>query len=138
MPTRLTPKETEILGQIDLMVEQDGVTAVKNAFFHWWRSRVPADRVKRKQFKWPQDYKRLYDRQKGICPECEQAMPFIRGEIEVDHLDPFKEDFGDRINLRVTHKSPCNRKKGSSSLMQQAKRTGKTVRQILEEQKGIS
>jgi hypothetical protein len=58
-------------------------------------------------------------------------MPFIRGKIEIDHLDPHDPDFNRGENLRVTH-ATCNREKGANTIAQEAKATGRTMMEIIE------
>ena len=87
------------------------------------------DRPERKKFSWA-IYRRLYDRQKGICPWCDKDMVLVRGKIEVDHRDPNAPDFNAVANLQVLH-SHCNRLKSAMSIEQQSKHTGKSFTELL-------
>lgn len=97
------------------------------------RMRLDSDisqRQKRKSFPWSV-YERHYKKQRGICPWCEKTMPMIKGEIEIDHINPNAVDFNADINLRVLHRS-CNREKSAMSIADQAKHLGTTYREILD------
>ena len=86
----------------------------------------------RQRFK-AHDYKKLYRKQNGICPLCNLAMVMpahFPGPLEIDHLNPNREDFNDPSNLQLTHES-CNRKKGAKSLQQQSKSNGRTFVHIM-------
>ncbi len=86
-------------------------------------------RGKRERFPWSK-YRKLYNRQKGVCPLCNETMPFIRGEIEIDHRDPNREDFNSEDNLQLTHKR-CNRAKSAKSVSTLSKESGKTIQELL-------
>lgn len=87
-------------------------------------------REERKKFPWSK-YRKFYGIQKGVCPLCNEVMPFLKGKIEIDHRDPNRKDFNNDNNLQLTHKE-CNRKKSSKSLYEASKETGKTIREILD------
>ena len=88
------------------------------------------DRERRKRFPWSK-YQSLYRRQRGICPLCKDAMVLLRGEVEIDHKDPNRQvGFNDDDNLVLTHR-PCNRRKSSRSLCQEAKKRKKLVVDLL-------
>ena len=96
------------------------------------RRRVDTDgRPPRVRFPWG-EYKRLYEVQRGICPLCSETMPFIRGKIEMDHINPELkgEEFNSRSNRQVVCMG-CNREKGALSVMKQTKHYGKTMTEIL-------
>lgn len=62
--------------------------------------------------------RRLLDRQTGRCFICDEAIDLVlhRGQIDVDHIDPLKEDGLDgENNFAITHAS-CNRSKGAANL----------------------
>ena len=84
----------------------------------------------RKRFAWSK-YQRLYRRQRGMCPLCNDAMLLLRGQVEIDHKDPNRQEgFNDDDNLQLTHQS-CNRRKSSRSIYEQAKKGGKSIIQCL-------
>jgi 5-methylcytosine-specific restriction endonuclease McrA len=87
------------------------------------------DRQPRKTFSWAV-YQRHYKKQRGICPWCSQTMPLIKGQIEMDHINPNAEDFNADTNLQVLHKD-CNREKSSMSISEQAKHLGTTFHELL-------
>jgi 5-methylcytosine-specific restriction endonuclease McrA len=96
------------------------------------RERLDAPRKdKRVKFSWSV-YKQLYEKQKGVCLWCTLVMPMIKGQIEVDHINPSAPagQFNDRRNLQVLH-AKCNREKSAMSLSDQAKRLGLPVTAIL-------
>lgn len=99
-------------------------------------SDVKATRPERKKFRWPQDYERLNKIQKGICGRCQEALPFIRGQVHIDHKDPNAPNFNADSNLQLTHKV-CNLKKSSNSLYDEARKRGMTVLQLLQEQNRV-
>ena len=81
----------------------------------------------------PSKVRSLYIRQKGVCPACGHPLPdprFHRTEVHVDEIDPNRDDFNAMNNRRLLH-SGCNLKKGSQSLPEQSKSTGRTVVDIL-------
>lgn len=102
------------------------------------RERLEVDKSKRpdrKELK-AADYKRLYNRQRGICPWCENemAMPkFWPGKLEADHIDPNVEGDGYLAwtNLQLLHER-CNQEKNAMSIADQAKHLGRTFTEILQ------
>jgi 5-methylcytosine-specific restriction endonuclease McrA len=87
-------------------------------------------RPERTRFKWS-DVRRLYAKQRGICPVCDNPMPLVRGELEIDHIDPSRVDgFNSDSNRQVAHKY-CNRSKGADSIAEQSKSSGKPFTEIL-------
>ncbi len=135
MSTYGIPEKTEnCLFELDQLRETYGTSAFDEALRILSRRRLEGLRTaKRRRFKWPTDYKKLYDKQKGICPKCNREMAFIRGSIEIDHFDPLAQDFNDESNLRVMH-AGCNSSKGADSVYQQALKSCKTVLQVISEQ----
>jgi hypothetical protein len=87
------------------------------------------DRPERKKFPWSV-YKRLYERQGGLCPWCGGAMILLRGKVELDHRDPNAEDFNGRNNLQLLHNS-CNASKNAMSIEQQSKHSGKSFMELI-------
>ena len=87
------------------------------------------EREKRKKYSWGK-YKSLYQRQKAVCWWCGNTMPLIKGQIELDHFDPNREDFEAEENLSVLHKD-CNRQKGPKDLINQAEILGITTMQLI-------
>ena len=69
--------------------------------------------------------KRLYDKQSGICRVCERFMSPKLNQLEIDHIDPNREDFNNEDNLQLVHWK-CNRNKGAKSIQEQSKETGET------------
>ena len=66
-----------------------------------------------------------------MCPLCNDAMLLLRGQVEIDHKDPNRQEgFNDDDNLQLTHQS-CNRRKSSRSIYEQAKKGGKSIIQCL-------
>lgn len=108
-----------------------GYSAVELEVKAWNRRRVPEDRPARQKFSWS-EYKRLYDQQKGMCPLCQGVMPLIRGKIEMDHVNVelIGEAFNARSNRQVVCKA-CNREKAALTVMDQTKRYGRTMNEIL-------
>lgn len=89
------------------------------------------DRPKRVKFAWSM-YKRLYEKQRGICPRCRKTMVLLRGEVEIDHIEPNAgEGFNDQRNLRVLHAS-CNHSKGANTIYEEAKKLNRTITEMLE------
>lgn len=87
-------------------------------------------RDQRKRFPWSK-YQFLYQSQQGICPLCDELMPLLKGEVEIDHKDPNRAlDFNNDDNLQLTHRH-CNRGKASRSIYEQAKSNQKSVIQCL-------
>jgi 5-methylcytosine-specific restriction endonuclease McrA len=87
------------------------------------RERIDPERVKRKRF--PKSmYQRLYDKQQGICPLCDNRLNIPATKNEVDHRNPEERDFNHASNLQLTHPE-CNRRKSSASVLEQSKRSGK-------------
>jgi 5-methylcytosine-specific restriction endonuclease McrA len=97
------------------------------------RGRLQTDtRQRRERFK-PRIYKLLYHRQGGICLLCGLGMIMPKsfpGGLEIDHIDPNRQDFNDPRNLQLAHES-CNRKKGAKSVQEQSKCSGRTFEQIV-------
>jgi 5-methylcytosine-specific restriction endonuclease McrA len=86
-------------------------------------------RPKRVKFPWSM-YRKLYDRQRGICAWCDKEMALIRGKVDMDHIDPNSEDFNGSSNLQLLH-SGCNRSKNAKSIAEQSKATGKGYIELL-------
>jgi hypothetical protein len=115
--------------------EEPGYSIFKDQATAIVRERLQVDRASREpreRFK-PQLYKRLYHRQRGICPLCGLGMILpltFPGGLEIDHINPNAEDFNGISNLQVTHEI-CNRKKGAKSIQEQSKASGKPFTEIL-------
>ncbi len=88
------------------------------------------ERPRRKRFSWSK-YESLYQKQRGICPLCKRVMVLLRREVEIDHLDPNRQQgFNDDDNLQLTHRR-CNRKKSSRSVYEQAKKTNRSIMELV-------
>lgn len=93
------------------------------------RMRIEPGREDRKRFPWTM-YKRLYQKQAGLCPRCCGAMILLRGKVEIDHYDPNAEDYNGEANLRLLH-TDCNREKSAKTPLQEAKATGQIITDTL-------
>lgn len=97
------------------------------------RERLQSPRMeKRKKFAWGV-IQRLYEKQAGVCPFCQEIMVLLKTKrhlVEVDHINPNRPDFNDPKNLQLLHRD-CNRQKSSMSMMDQAKRLGVPMTTIL-------
>ena len=101
------------------------------------RRRVERDNPKlRKSYRWS-EYKRLYQRDHGICGICGREMALIRGTIHMDHKNPDLpvDSFEAEWNRQVVHKA-CNLHKGPMSIAKQAKEYGRTYVQLTGESDG--
>lgn len=129
------------LGQTDVLCR---LIRAKTGYSNWThvtqklnRERLNAnkeERGARRRYR-PAEYKRLYSRQRGICPLCdaEMARPdHWPGNLEMDHRDPNAQDWDSESNRQVVH-AKCNREKSAKSMHQMSKETGKTVREMLPE-----
>jgi hypothetical protein len=122
-------------GDLKAIREEYGYAIFDQAIRELNRERLQIDKASREprqRFK-PQVYKRLYHRQRGICPICHLGMILpltFPGGLEIDHINPNAEEFNDPKNLQVTHEI-CNRKKSSKSIEQQSKSSGRTFAEIL-------
>lgn len=93
------------------------------------RERVNPEREKRKRF--PKSlYQVLYDRQKGMCPLCNEHLRVPATQNEVDHIDPNREDLNHKTNLQLAHPG-CNRSKSAESIYEQAKKSGRGFADIV-------
>ena len=110
-----------------------GYDKFDDAIRHINRERLQTStREPRHHFK-PPDYKKLYRRQGGICALCRLAMVMpnhFPGGLEIDHINPNREDFNDPSNLQLTHEK-CNRQKAAKSIQAQSKSSGKPFTHIL-------
>jgi 5-methylcytosine-specific restriction endonuclease McrA len=93
------------------------------------RERVNPEREKRQRFA-PGVYRRLFDKQKGYCPECGDHLFVPAKNNEVDHVDPNREDFNHATNLQLLHPD-CNRRKSSKSIYEQSKHSGRPFTSII-------
>ena len=93
------------------------------------RERVNPDREKRKRFP-KSTYQRLFDKQRGICPDCDKPLDIPATRNHIDHISPEEEDFNNDRNIRLVHDS-CNLRKGARSVYDHAKRTGRSFEQII-------
>ena len=93
------------------------------------RLEIGSLRPKRIRFPWSK-YRRLYERQGGICPWCDTPMILLRGKVEIDHIDPNSEDFNNDSNLQLMD-AGCNRSKNAKSIAEQSKATGKGYVELL-------
>ena len=110
--------------------ERHGVSVCDSIVKEFNRRRVERVNPKlRKRYSWSA-YRSLYEQQRGVCPICQEKMFFIRGEIEMDHIDPNAVDFEARSNRRILCR-PCNREKAALSIPEQAKKYGKTMEELL-------
>ena len=120
----------ELLVALEALEARYGSSAFRAALEKIGRRRLNGrERERRKKFPWSK-YRKLYVLQKGICPLCDEVMPFLKGKIEIDHRDPNRKDFNNDHNLQLTH-IMCNRTKSSKSLYRQSKATGKTIKEML-------
>lgn len=118
---------SEAIKKLEAVRQEFGYSIYDQAVKKIARRRLDVDvsqREKRVKFSWG-IYKRKYSAQKGICPICGHAMPLIKGQIEMDHINPNAEDFNNDNNLQVTH-SKCNRSKGGQSILTVSKTRGRT------------
>jgi 5-methylcytosine-specific restriction endonuclease McrA len=124
-------KDTVLIEQLRQLQRQYGMFQFTLALQDLKRRRLEVEqRQKRKRFPWSK-YQALYSSQKGICRLCRRLMPLLRGEVEIDHKDPNRQEgFNDDDNLQLTHRR-CNRKKSSGSLYQQAKKMNRTIIELL-------
>jgi 5-methylcytosine-specific restriction endonuclease McrA len=124
-------KDTLLIEQLRELQRQYGLFRFKCALRDLKRRRLEiSGREKRKRFPWSK-YQALYRSQKGICRVCQRIMPLLRGEVEIDHKDPNRQEgFNDDDNLQLTHRK-CNRRKSSRSLYQQAKKTNRDIIELL-------
>ncbi len=87
------------------------------------------DRPKRIKFS-PSVYRRLFDAQEGICPECQSHLDVPAKKNEIDHKNPNEERFNEFFNLQLLHKS-CNREKGAMSIQEQSKASGRPMTELV-------
>jgi len=87
-------------------------------------------REKRKHYS-PAHKQKLFDRQKGICPWCNQPLDIPASRNEVDHIRPDAEPFDAITNQQLCH-GQCNREKSAMSITDQAKHTGHTIAEIIQ------
>lgn len=123
----------EDIALLDEVEKKIGVSRYNFAVKAKSRRRLEVDinqREKRIVFKWSL-YKKLYNKQRGICPICGNQMALDRKVVEMDHKNPNEKDFNAEFNLQVVHGLPCNREKGGKSLAEQSKFYGKTTVQLL-------
>jgi 5-methylcytosine-specific restriction endonuclease McrA len=73
---------------------------------------------------------KMFFQQHGKCALCGDQLPTDFKGVEVDHVDPNREDFNAPGNLQLAC-SGCNREKGAKSIMEQAKFYGRPVTSIL-------
>lgn len=98
------------------------------------RQRVHPGREKRKQ---PSKSvkQRLYDRQEGMCAWCPgkelQRLIIPANRNEADHFNPHRQDFNAQDNW-VLLLPECNRIKGSTPLIELARRTGITLPELIQ------
>jgi len=120
-----------LIEHLDKLKAEFGDFAFRRALRIVGRRRLEnRDREHRKRFGWPK-YQSLYQRQRGVCPLCKEVMVLFRGEVEIDHKNPNRQEgFNDDDNLQLTHRR-CNRKKSSGSLYQQAKKMNRTIMELL-------
>ena len=78
----------------------------------------------------PSMYQKLFDDQKGICPECQSLLDFPAKRNEIDHKNPNEPRFNERFNLQLLHKS-CNREKSAMTIQEQSKAGKGTFTKIL-------
>ncbi|MGA3245831.1 MAG: HNH endonuclease signature motif containing protein [Bacteroidota bacterium] len=124
-------KDIVLIERLLELQRQYGLYRFKCALKDLNRRRLEIDgREKRKRFPWSK-YQALYRSQKGICRVCRELMPLLRGEVEIDHRDPNRQEgFNDDDNLQLTHRK-CNRKKSSRSVYQQAKKSSRNIVELL-------
>jgi hypothetical protein len=128
-------RSTQLRAALRSLRDQFGYSLFRETVKNLERERLQVDsssREPRKRFK-PGAYKLLYHRQRGICPLCSLGMVTPRvwpGELEIDHIDPNRDDFGADSNLQLTHRT-CNRKKGGKSILEQSKSSGRPFAEIV-------
>jgi len=122
-------KHTELIGKLDGLIEEYGELTFKQAIKTINRRRIDKNRDNRVSFPW-KEYERLYKKQRGICPICEQPMILLKGSVHIDHLNPNEKDFNNPSNRQLLH-AGCNLSKSSKSINQQSKVYGKTYTEIL-------
>ena len=123
-------KQQELLSKLQKLQDEYGRFLLHQAFKEFDRRKLQAfDREKRQRFSWV-FYRKLYNRQRGICPLCDGTMPLLKGEVEIDHRDPNRNDFNSEGNLQLTHKK-CNRAKSAKSILRLSKESGRTIHELL-------
>lgn len=116
---------TDLYSKLKALQAEYGYSEFFNTIKKISKERLQNDnRPARIKFSWSK-YRRLYTQQNGICSWCDDTMPLIRGQIEIDHINPNASNFNDDSNLQVLHKH-CNREKSSKSIQEVSKETGKT------------
>ena len=124
-------KDGALIEELRRLQQEYGLSRFKSALQALNRRRLEVDqREKRKRFAWSK-YQVLYRKQRGICPLCNDAMLLLRGEVEIDHKDPNRQEgFNDDVNLQLAHRR-CNRTKSSRSLYQQARKGNRNIVELL-------
>ena len=131
--TASTIRSVQCRAELKALREEYGYGTFDAAIRELGRERLQTDnRQPRRRFK-PREYKRLYHIQRGICPLCNLGMIMpatFPGGLEIDHINPNREDFNDPSNLQLTHEK-CNRQKAAKSIQAQSKSSGKPFTHIL-------
>ena len=127
----IVAKESALIEALRRLQAEYGLSRFKSAIQRLNRQRLDvSEREKRKRFAWSK-YQVFYRKQRGICPLCDKAMLLLRGEVEIDHKDPNRQEgFNDDANLQLAHRK-CNRTKSSRSLFQEAKKRNRNIVEML-------
>jgi len=116
---------TDLYSKLKALQSEYGYSEFFNTIKKISRERLQnTDRPARIKFPWSK-YRKLYQKQGGVCNWCDKEMALIRGKVEIDHLNPNAENFNDDSNLQLLHTN-CNREKSSKSIQEVSKETGKT------------
>ncbi len=123
---------TELLKELDTILAREGYGTYFAAVKIQTKRRLQIDKGSRPaRIKFPPAmYQRLFDRQKGICPECQTLLDIPAKKGEIDHVDPNRQDFNHPSNLALLHRS-CNREKSAMTIQEQSKAGHGTFEKIL-------
>jgi len=117
--------------ELEALREKWGKTLFNEVAHSMLFEKVAKRRERRKQFSKTLK-QRLYNTQNGICglhgidKICTKYLLIPAWRNEIDHKNPNAEKYNAPSNLHLVH-SDCNRRKGSSDMLAQSKRYGKTI-----------
>jgi len=97
------------------------------------RERVNPEREKRQRFP-PQEYDRLYGKQRGICPGYgvpEHPFEGSARDQHIDHIDSQRTHGYNAKSNRQLLCGPCNLRKSSKSIYAQSKHSGRPFTDII-------
>ena len=122
---------TDLESKLRAIRAEVGYSEFDRAVKSLMRERLGTDK-REKRIHWSKSlYQKLFDVQRGLCADCHQLLLIPSNKNHIDHYVPIAQGgTNNPSNLRLLHPG-CNCRKNDESPLDNAKRTGNTIRESL-------